>query len=283
MNRSWTRGVLLSGAISLAAHRARALTAGGAICAIVIGSAVHAGTGWRGSAAIVTYFATSTVLGRLPGASRRTQRRGNQRDAIQVLANGGSPALLAAAASPWSNLMRWLAFAGYFGAVATATADTWSTEVGIRIGGEPWSISTRKRLRTGTSGGVSAAGLAASIVGAALIAAIAGGKASSGNGGISRTLILSTAVGGIAGSLADSVLGATIQSVRLCQACGEETELPAHHCGAPTAHLRGVNWCDNDAVNALSISTGALTSMVSFTMLDCLQRSFQTRRQGAND
>lgn len=280
MNTSWATGVLLSAAIGLAAHRASALTLGGAISAIGVGSAVHAGTGWRGSTALVTYFATSSFLGRLPGDSGRAQHRGNQRDSIQVLANGGPSALLAGVAHVCSNPIKAHALAGYFGAVAAATADTWSTEVGSRFGGEPRSIKTLDRLPAGTSGGVSSAGLAASFAGAALIAAIAGGRSADGD---AEALSLSAAVGGIAGSLVDSVLGATIQSVRLCEKCGEETELPTHHCGATTFHARGWAWCDNDAVNALSITTGALTSIVAFAMHNRQLRVLRDHRQHARD
>ena len=50
-----------------------------------------------GAAALLAFFASSTLLGRLPQSHGRQQRRGNERDAVQVLANGGVAAALALA------------------------------------------------------------------------------------------------------------------------------------------------------------------------------------------
>src|SRR4051794_20782552 len=90
-------GTVTAAAISAAALRARALSRSGAPAAAFVGGSVFTGAGFRGAAALIPFFVSSTLLGRLPAPSRSQQCRGNQRDAVQVLANGGVAALLALA------------------------------------------------------------------------------------------------------------------------------------------------------------------------------------------
>lgn len=255
VQRRLLQGVLLAGLVSTAARRVRTLTPGGALTATAVGAAVYAGMGVRGSAALLTFFASSAVLGRLPGGERGAQLKGRERDAWQVLANGGIPALIAAstlAAAPSAGVI-----CRFGGAVAAATADTWATEIGSRYGGSPRSVTTFKRLEPGVSGGVTLVGITATAAAAGIIACVASppdcrlGK---------RRLAASMLVGGIAGSLLDSLLGATIQEMRYCDACQRETEQLVHMCNTPTRHLRGYAWCSNDTVNTLAIGSGALAA-----------------------
>ena len=51
---------------------------------------------------------------------------------MQVIANGGVAAVLALASSLTRRRIQSLLIAGFGGAVATATADTWATEIGSR-------------------------------------------------------------------------------------------------------------------------------------------------------
>ena len=170
MDRLGTRatiGLAGAAAISLAARRVGALSASGALAATAVGATVVVGTGIRGGAMLVAFFISSTLLGRLPAAAYLDQRRGRERDAVQVIANGGVPAVLALMSSLTRGLNRSLLIAGFGGAVATATADTWATEIGSRSRARPRSIRTLRSTAPGASGGVTVAGLAASAVGSA--------------------------------------------------------------------------------------------------------------------
>ena len=254
----------LSGAavISAAARRARALSPGGAVAATLAGGAVFAGAGTRGGATLVAFFLSSTVLGRLPAGAAIEQRRGNERDAVQVFANGGVAALLALASLRGTQRSRSPLLAGFGGATAAAAADTWATEIGSRSRQRPRSIATLRHAAPGVSGGVTPAGLAASAAGATFIAGV-----SACDFYESPTCILlrafPVAFGGIIGSLADSVLGATVQEVRFCDHCGLESEHHVHHCGAQTRHIRGMSWCNNDTVNATATAVGAVTAIIT--------------------
>ena len=70
------------------------------------------------------------------------------------------------------------------------------------------------------------------------------------------------ALGGIAGALADSILGATLQARQWCDLCAKSTERLVHSCGTPTRRAGGVAGFDNDAVNAVCSAVGALVAFL---------------------
>ena len=72
---------------------------------------------------------------------------------------------------------------------------------------------------------------------------------------------------GLAGSLVDSLLGASVQAIYFCPACAKETEKTTHGCGTPTQHRRGWRWLNNDAVNFVSSLIGALVATGIFTLI----------------
>ena len=244
-------GFLLAGAIAFVARNVRALSTGGAVAALLVGTAASI-AGWTWAAVLIVFFVTSSALSRFRHATRearigRIVEKGNERDAVQVLANGGVfavAALLAAA----TGESAWAAAA--LGGLAAATADTWATEVGTVIGGLPRSVVTFKPLPAGTSGGVTVPGTLASIAGAAFIA---GMSYFIGVGGASTGVF----VGGALGSLADSLIGATVQERRWCDGCSEATERRTHYCGRATHVVGGVPGARNDLVNVVCTLVGA--------------------------
>jgi uncharacterized membrane protein len=73
-------------------------------------------------------------------------------------------------------------------------------------------------------------------------------------------------VAGVAGALADTLIGATLQDRRWCDACGLPTERTVHDCGGVTRHVGGLVRIDNDAVNLFATVTGALVGwLLGFT------------------
>jgi len=261
-------GLATAAAISGSACRAGMLSRDGALAATLVGSAVFIGTGVRGSAALVTYVASSSLLGKLPEQHAAPQHRGRRRDAVQVVANGAVPALLALIAPKTRVEYRPLLHAAFGGAVAAAASDTWATEIGSRFGRNPRTIASLRPVMRGTSGGVTLAGLAASVAGATLTSALLTTTRASQTESLLSGIAI--ALGGIAGSLADSILGATLQEVRYCDDCGLETESLIHGCGARSRRIRGQTWCNNDTVNALAIGIGATTAvLIAMVSLHC--------------
>lgn len=251
--------VAIALAISLLAVRARVLTTTGAVASTVIGTLALL-AGWTWGVLLVVYFTSSSALSRFRGEEKDARaagvaEKGGKRDAMQVIANGGMFALGAAVAMIVPvHAVRWAALAA--GALAASASDTWATEIGILVGGTPRSILTFQPVTPGMSGGVSLAGTAAAIAGAAFVAGVAGLL------GWPARVVLSALAGGVAGSTVDSLLGATLQSRRWCSACEHYTERTIHDCGTPTRSAGGLAWFDNDLVNILCGITGGLLALV---------------------
>jgi uncharacterized membrane protein len=70
-----------------------------------------------------------------------------------------------------------------------------------------------------------------------------------------------------AGSLFDSLLGATVQAIYFCPKDQKETERqPLHTCGTETVHLRGWEWLNNDWVNFGCGAMGAVLAVGMFLL-----------------
>jgi uncharacterized protein (TIGR00297 family) len=246
-------GVLLAASIATVAYRFRALSVSGAVAATMIGAAVYTGMGARGSTAMLAYFGTASALGRLPGDQPGLQQRGNRRDAVQVLANGGPAAAFATLHALRATPLAIDTAAGFYGSISAAAADTWATEIGTRWGGRPRSIATFHHVNAGESGGVTLSGLSASVLATLLLSAIAG----LGNRD-SKEWALMCMIGGLAGSLADSLLGARLQERRWCEHCNVLTEMHTHTCGNTTTHRQGLPAFNNDVVNCIAVASGGL-------------------------
>jgi uncharacterized protein (TIGR00297 family) len=222
------------------------LSRSGLVAAATVGALVWIFAGWQGVLVLLAFFIPSVAISRLGRARKRALvdiGKQGPRDAMQVLANGGV-ATLAAVLSHWFGAPMLAALAGAF---AAASADTWATEIGTLAKGTPRSILTFKPLPSGISGGITWQGSLAQIAGAAVVA-------------LAATLIVPfwpVLAGGVAGSIVDSVLGATLQTLRFCPQCRRECETDPHVCGTSTVVRRGIRWFDNDAVNFAATLTGA--------------------------
>ena len=249
-------GFAAAGTVAAAAHRAGALTVSGACAATGVGAACVA-AGWDWGALLVAFFVSSTVLSRVGYARKKiladaVVTKGGPRDATQVLANGGAFAACAVAYALQPSLL-WDAAGD--GALAAATADTWGTEVGMLAADTPRSILSWRPVPPGTSGGITPAGTLATIGGAIFIAMTARGF------GAPQSVAWCALAGGVAGSTADSVLGATLQSRRWCSRCRMATERSVHTCGTPTDPSHGITWLNNDGVNVAGTAVGLLTAI----------------------
>jgi uncharacterized protein (TIGR00297 family) len=262
-------GFLFAVLISLAARYLRALSISGAVAATILGTIVFGLGGLPWAVVLVAFFTSSSLLSRLFRDKKKSIQekyaKGSQRDAIQVLANGGIAGVFVLL-HVWfpGSLWVWLAFAG---SLAAANADTWSTELGVLSPTPPRLITTRKIVDPGTSGGVTWTGTLASLGGGLFIGLLATFFPAVGitESSIFFRLALLGVVGlaGFLGSLVDSLLGATIQAVYYCPSCKKETERhPLHSCGTPTQILRGFGWFNNDWVNALCTFVGAMIALI---------------------
>lgn len=266
----------LSGSLLIAgaAYLKRSLSGSGFAAAVILGTVMYAlgSAVWFGT--LIAFFLSSTVLSKWKKKAKEKAESGyeksGRRDAGQVAANGGLAMLLCAANAWWPHPVWWYAF---LGVMASVNADTWATEIGGLSKTPPRSILSGRRVEAGTSGGVSGLGLAASMAGGLfiglaawlLLQAVPGQHNPSGMASYWLLLPIWAGVGlfgGTIGSLADSVLGATVQQMFRCGVCGREVELQ-HHCGRPAPRIRGYAGWNNDAVNVAGSLAGGLAAVAA--------------------
>ena len=268
-------GASIAAPIAVLAGAFRALTVRGAVAAFFVGTLTYASGGMGFTLVLFAFFLPSVALSRFGRAQKRALvdiGKHGPRNALQVLANGG---VATACAVVWAFTQdpRWaLAFAG---AYAAATADTWATEIGTLAKRPPRSILTLRPIGTGLSGGITLPGTLAEIAGALWIGAV--GLAGIGlaymfspfDSGISyrgafypapgamMLRLVAIPIGGMVGATLDSVLGATVQELRRCDACERVCETNPHDCGGPTRRVRGLPGFSNDIVNLTATAAGA--------------------------
>jgi len=232
-------GVGLNAALALAAFLARSIDAAGALSAVVIGSAITAGLGLSGLSLMIAFFvlgSAATKLGYRSKAARGiAQERGGTRGWRNAWANGGVPASLAVLAGMAPHGPRDILAIAYAAAVATAAADTCSSELGKAYGRRTFLITTLRPVPPGTEGAVSLEGTLGGFLGALLVGAV--GVVTGLFGWPSAWLV---AFAGLLGSLAESVLGTV-------------------------AERRG--WMGNDLLNAANTAIGALAAVAILRLL----------------
>ncbi len=244
--RTWTAAtrtaLLISLAFAIAAWISRAATptaaiTGGVLTAAMVLMSVATGGGvWLGSAlspllALFLLTLAATRFGK--GKKQRMGVAEDRRLAAQVTANLGIAALTGAAVLALSLSGRHaptFSAAMLVAALAEATADTVSSELGEVLGGEPFLITTRKPVAAGTDGAVSLVGTLTGATGAAVIVLVAAFPL-----GLTLPAALAAGAGALGGLFFDSLLGATLE-----------------HRG----------WLNNDAVNFLSTLAAALLTML---------------------
>ncbi|KAB8141973.1 DUF92 domain-containing protein [Chloroflexia bacterium SDU3-3] len=257
-------GLILSTLIGWIAYRRKSLTWDGWIGAVITGTLTFGFGGWAFGLTLIFFFTTSSLLSHYK--QRRKQalagekfEKGGQRDFAQAMANGGVGALISLAfglsGEPWQLLL-------FVGVLATVTADTWATELGILSSAAPHSILTMKPVPRGTSGGISLVGTAAGALGALAIGACFALITLVERGNALLWLPLIACVGGTCGNLADSLLGATVQAM-YHDPLGNETERPAAQ-GVTHSLARGWRWMNNDAVNLLSSLIGGIVALLLY-------------------
>ncbi|MFH0930376.1 MAG: DUF92 domain-containing protein, partial [Candidatus Zixiibacteriota bacterium] len=204
---------------------------------------------------LLFFFFSSSLLSKYKQGKKAEYKnifeKTGARDKNQVLANGSLAGILSFIyfLFPSSSI-----YSAYLSSLATVTADTWGTEIGILSTSAPLSLKRFKRVLPGSSGGISFLGTLSSFCGSFFLA-------SSGFiPGISPfpfklELFSLIVIAGFLGSFIDSLLGAFLQAQYLCPICNKITEKKTH-CGLETKKVSGVSWLNNDWVNFFSSISG---------------------------
>jgi uncharacterized protein (TIGR00297 family) len=256
-------GFILSAAIAALAYRRGSLARSGVAGAMLTGTLHFGFGGLTWGLSLIAFFLTSSALSHYKEREKepvaRQYAKGGRRDFVQTLANGGLTAALAVIFNVHPTA--WL-FAAFVGGLATVTGDTWATELGVLSRRPPRFITTGRVVPPGTSGGITPLGTGAALAGGLFIGVIAWGLAALfGSGVASPWVAVIGLIGGLAGSLADSLIGATVQA-QYRDAAGQITEKPG------ATRVRGLLWMTNDAVNFLASLIGALAgALLSLSLL----------------
>ena len=131
------------------------------------------------------------------------QGRGGARGYRNVFSNG----IVAAAAAVLFGVFQQPVFiVMYVGSVATATADTLASEIGV-TGGIPYMITTLKKVPVGTNGGVTVRGEAVAFLGGLIISLVALVL-----NVITLQMVVICTFAGFIGTNIDSLVGATLEN-----------------------------------------------------------------------
>lgn len=256
-NIQLTLGLTMAAFIAILTFYLHFISASGAVGTFLLGTVVFGVGGWKFSLPILTFFILSSLLSRLGKTEKKklaqTFQKSSRRDIGQVLANGGLAGLIVLI---WNFHQSDIWFALYLGALGSVTADTWATEIGFFSKKIPRLILNFNPVPPGTSGGLTALGSAAAVVGAATIAAA--GWLSSPDSRAPGLLFLLVVVAGLFACMFDSLLGATIQAQFQCPQCQKITEKTVHCQNVQTDHISGCLLIENDLVNFLASIFGVL-------------------------
>jgi len=248
--------------VSILGFWLKSLTISGAVAAFIIGLLITIGFSIKGLFILGVFFGTSSLWSKYKIHQKESMEnivaKGNKRDYVQVLANGGIPALL--------SIMYWLnpadyILVGFCISIAAANADTWASEIGSLSRSQPLHILTLKQVDTGTSGAVSSLGTFAALSGALLIAAASSFLVEQ----FTIKFILIVTIFGFCGAFIDTIIGATIQAQYKCRVCNLNTEKHIH-CNKQTRLVRGLEWMNNDMTNLSSIIVATCLGIIFFIL-----------------
>jgi uncharacterized protein (TIGR00297 family) len=241
----------------IAGYLQRSLSRNGAVTAVLVGIAVYFGFGAKGLILLGLFFATSSSWSKYKSSAKKEMEeklaKGSTRDWRQVIANGGSAAILSLIYYFYQDVT-WLV--GFIVCLASSNSDTWASEIGSLSKKKPLYIRTFKTIEKGTSGAVSWLGTLAALLGSLLIA-------------IAGTLLFQLEIShffiififGFLGNVFDTLIGAYYQQVYRCRICGIETEKKVH-CQTAAKRIKGYHLVDNDMVNFVSGFIAAVLAML---------------------
>ncbi|XP_015696859.1 protein PGR [Oryza brachyantha] len=280
----WIRAavaVAAGGAIAARAVRRKSVDST-AVFVGVPAMVAHTVGGYRFAGMLLVFFFTASRVTRVGEARKRALdpdfKEGGQRNWKQVLSNSGIANILVVLITlvtggadkcldtRESSLVTAL-IGGVIGHYACCNGDTWSSELGILSKTEPRIITTFKRVRKGTNGGVTIDGLLAAAAAGfsiGLTFVLLGFLTTQCDSDVFwRQLLvipLATAAG-LCGSLIDSLLGATLQYSGYCNTRKKVVGVE----GPTVTRISGLNILDNNGVNVVSVF---LTTLI--TALACV-------------
>ncbi len=237
---------VLAGSIAFLAFILNLLTLDGARAAVMLGLIAYGFGGFESAFILVSFFLTSNLVGLFYVKDNENPLRSitDRRNGTQVWSNAFWFAIFVCM---WYVLKADFMFVAAIGAIATACADTWSTEFGTRKSGKTVLITSREEVKPGTDGGISIFGTFAALIGALFIASLTLLFDKNYPG----VTFLAIALGGFLGAMVDSLLGAIFQT--------GDKRLPNF--------LDASSDEDNNSVNFLATGIGAIITIIIYNLV----------------
>lgn len=265
----WLTAIIMPIAVARWGLSRRSLSLSGAASGMVVGFLLTLSS-YVFLVNLLVFFVSSSKATKFKSEAKKKLeenfKEGGERNWVQVLCNGGVASIMA-----WFYIMdcgcgenpidmvynyrcSWLSIA-VLGALACCNGDTWASEFGTVLStGDPILITSLQPVPRGTNGGVTVIGLLVSFIGGLLIGV---GHYLTLLMFVSTPVLISAppqwpivfvgALGGLLGSLIDSVIGATMQYSGM-DSEGRIVERP----GDGIIPICGSYILDNHAVNLIS-------------------------------
>ncbi len=238
MNLQYVLLLLILAGAMIASVAAGKLTVAAALTGGVLGMLVYAGAGFTGIAMVAIFFLFGTVATSwkkgYKESSGLSEINSSRRNAGQVIANAGVAAicgLLCYFFQQYVFVLRAMMAAS----LASAMADTLSSELGNVYGKRFYNILTLRKDTRGLDGVVSLEGTSIGVVGSIVIALVyAIGF------GFTWSTFFVIVIAGTFGNLTDSILGASLERKR---------------------------YLNNDAVNFLNTAIAAIVALMLYILL----------------
>lgn len=280
-------GLLVMGIVGVLAYKLNFVDISGLISAFVVGFTIWY-TGGIPAFIIVLFFFMSAGMAtkykyKMKVKKNVAQEGKGKRSWVNVFGSGIIPMIFSvsmylAKLSPGLAAAGWpfFLFGGFVGAVATTTADTLASEIGVFSKSKPRLITNlRRKVPSGTIGAVSLLGEGVALAAGLLIGVIAllfaiitpawipGVMAAQSTIRMDYVLFLVplSVLTAFIGCNIDSLLGAVCQNRFVCEICGAVTD-KEFHCDYEAKYIGGFKKFTNMHVNLGSSGLGATLGIV---------------------
>ncbi len=243
--------IILTPVIIAVVIEKKALTRFGTLLAVLLDIVVSLTLGNFGFLLLLTFLVGSVLIDKIKKKKQKKDeitKRGECRDAVQVIANGIIPMFFALFFALYSHPAFLV---GYVASLAEAFADTAASGFGV-FSKKTFDLFKWRPAEKGMSGGVSVKGSVAAFFASLVIPALA----------LLSKLIywrpfIIASVAAFIGVFFDSALGSLVQVKYRCPKCKKLTERE-WHCKKKCEKASGFEFFDNDVVNLFSGAFSAI-------------------------
>jgi uncharacterized protein (TIGR00297 family) len=207
-------GTIINLAFGGTAYALKMVRLSGFIGGFIVGTIIYVFGGYQLYLILITFFVLGSGATKFGYARKKSlgvaQEKGGARGWENAVANCSMGAFLALLAMLVPDERSIIFVAGFFGAFATAAADTVSSEIGQVLGKHPMLITTLRPVPVGTEGAISLEGTFAGIIASALLCGVGVVLQV-----ISVPVALMCVVAAFIGTTVESYLGATLEQMKI--------------------------------------------------------------------